>query len=66
MVIIIRNVSVYKPDPVGIKDVLILGDKIAAIEDKIDINLNGLVEIKEIDGTGKILVPGFIDCHVHI
>ncbi|NLY68002.1 MAG: beta-aspartyl-peptidase [Tissierellia bacterium] len=66
MVIIIRNVSVYKPDPVGIKDVLVLGDKIAAIEDKIDIDFNGLVEVKEIDGTGKILVPGFIDCHVHI
>lgn len=66
LVIIIRNVSVYKPDPVGIKDVLVLGDKIAAIEDKIDINFNGLVEVKEIDGTGKILVPGFIDCHVHI
>lgn len=66
LVIIIRNVSVYKPDPVGIKDVLVLGDKIAAIEDKIDIDFNGLVEVKEIDGTGKILVPGFIDCHVHI
>lgn len=66
LVIIIRNVSVYKPDPAGIKDVLVLGDKIAAIEDKIDIDFNGLVEVKEIDGTGKILVPGFIDCHVHI
>lgn len=66
MITIIRNVKVYKPEPVGIKDVMILGDKIAAIEDKIDINLNGIVEVKEIDGTDKVLVPGFIDCHVHI
>jgi beta-aspartyl-dipeptidase (metallo-type) len=66
LITIIRNISVYKPESVGIKDVLLLGDKIAAIEDKIDINLNGFVEVKEIDGTGKILVPGFIDCHVHI
>lgn len=66
MVTIIRNVKVYKPEPVGIKDVMIIGDKIAAVEDKIDINLNGIVEVEEIDGTGKVLVPGFIDCHVHI
>lgn len=66
MITIIRNVKVYKPEPVGIKDVMILGDKITAIEDKIDINLNGIVEVKEIDGTDKVLVPGFIDCHVHI
>lgn len=66
MITIIRNVNVYKPEPIGKKDVLLLGDKIAAVEDKIDINLNGLVEVMEIDGTDKILVPGFIDCHVHI
>ena len=66
MIIIIRNIKVYKPEPIGIKDVLLMGDKIAAVEDKIDINLNGIVEVKEIDGRGKILVPGFIDCHVHI
>ncbi|NLW41119.1 MAG: beta-aspartyl-peptidase, partial [Tissierellia bacterium] len=64
MITIIRNVKVYKPEFIGIKDVLLMGDKIAAIEDRIDIDLNGLVDIKEIDGSGKILVPGFIDCHV--
>ena len=63
MITIIRNVKVYKPEFIGIKDVLLMGDKIAAIEDRIDIDLNGLVDIKEIDGSGKILVPGFIDCH---
>jgi len=66
LITIIRNINVYKPEPIGVKDVLLMGDRIAAIEDKIDINLNGVVEVKEIDGTGKILVPGFIDCHVHI
>jgi len=66
LITIIRNVNVYKPEPIGKRDVLLLGDKIAAVEDKIDIDLNGLVEVEEIDGTGKILTPGFIDCHVHI
>lgn len=66
LITIIRNVNVYKPEPIGKRDVLLLGDKIAAVEDKIDIDLNGLMEVEEIDGTGKILTPGFIDCHVHI
>lgn len=66
MITIIRNVKVYTPEPIGTKDVMILGSKIAAIEDAMDINLNGILEIVEIDGSGKVLVPGFIDSHVHI
>ena len=66
LITIVRNVEVYKPEPLGIKDVLIIGDKIAAIEDSIRIDFNGLVEVVEIDGSGKVLVPGFIDSHVHI
>ncbi|MGB4438302.1 MAG: beta-aspartyl-peptidase [Sedimentibacter sp.] len=63
---IIRKADVYKPEHVGIKDVLIMGNKIAAIEDNISIEMNGAVDIVEIDGEGKSLVPGFIDSHVHI
>lgn len=66
LITIIRNISVYKPEPIGIKDVLVLGDKIAAIAENINIDLNGLVDIVEIDGSDKVLVPGFIDSHVHI
>ncbi|OLR65598.1 beta-aspartyl-peptidase [Peptoniphilus porci] len=65
MIKIIRNVKVYTPKNIGKKDVLILGDKIASIEDKIDINISSM-EVEEIKGEGKILTPGFIDCHVHI
>lgn len=66
MIILIRNVDVYKPEHIGKKDILIVGNKIAAIEENISIGLNGLVEFNEIDGSGKIAVPGFIDSHVHI
>ncbi|MGF0095948.1 beta-aspartyl-peptidase [Peptoniphilus sp. SGI.035] len=65
MIKIIRNVKVYTPKNIGKKDVLILGDKIASVEDKIDINISSM-EVEEIKGEGKILTPGFIDCHVHI
>ena len=66
MIKIIKDIKVYTPDYVGVKDVLILAGKIGAIEDKIDITANGKVSIEIIDGLDKILVPGFIDSHVHI
>lgn len=65
MITIIRNAEVYKPEYAGIKDVLLIGNKIAAIDDNISVDINA-VEVLEIDATGKKLVPGFIDSHVHI
>lgn len=66
MITIIRNAEVYKPEHIGTKDVLLLGDRIAAVEDKISIELTGFGEVIEIDATGMSLVPGFIDSHVHL
>lgn len=66
MIKIIKNAEVYAPDYLGKKDVLLIGSKIAAIDNNISIELKGLVEVKEIDGEGKKLVPGFIDSHVHL
>lgn len=65
MITIIRNAEIYKPEYLGIKDVLLIGNKIAAINDNISFDISG-VEITEIDARGKKLVPGFIDSHVHI
>lgn len=66
MITLIRNANVYQPEHLGIKDVLLVGNKIAAIEDNISVDLNGFVDVVEIDGKGKALVPGFIDSHVHL
>ncbi|MFA7550012.1 MAG: beta-aspartyl-peptidase [Sedimentibacter sp.] len=63
---IIKNANVYKPEHIGIKDVLLIGDKIAAIDEHIVIDVNGAVQVLEINAKGKFLVPGFIDSHVHI
>ena len=66
MVVIIRNAEVYTPEYVGKKDVLLLGNKIAAVDDHISVEIKGPVEVTEIDAEGKLLVPGFIDSHSHI
>jgi len=66
MIKIIKNADVYRPEHVGIKDVLLIGNKIANIADNICIEMNGFADIEEIDAQGKSLVPGFVDSHVHI
>ena len=66
MVIIIRNAQVYQPEYAGKKDLLILGDQIAALRENLQAEFNGAVSVTEIDGTGMVLTPGFIDSHEHI
>ncbi|MEG2786373.1 MAG: beta-aspartyl-peptidase [Romboutsia sp.] len=61
--ILIKNVYIYSPDNIGKKDVFVCGEKITLIEDDINLNNN---KVTVIDGSNKILVPGFIDQHVHI
>ncbi|MDG5471997.1 beta-aspartyl-peptidase [Jeotgalibacillus sp. ET6] len=65
MLKLIRNGNVYAPHPLGRKDLLLVDGKIGFIGEKIE-RPEGFVEIEEIDAEGKIVVPGFIDSHVHI
>ncbi len=59
---IIRNAHVYAPDSLGVKDVLLAGEKVAFIGQKLSFSD---LKAKEIDAKGKLLTPGFIDRHVH-
>ncbi len=61
---LIRDVTVYTPEPIGKRDVFIAADRIAAVADRFD-PIKG-VETEIINGKDKLLVPGFIDNHVHI
>lgn len=63
MLTLIKNANVYAPQPLGVKDMLIGGEKILAIEDHIESNSTFT---KVIDAQGKVVTPGFIDQHVHI
>ncbi|MGV1216852.1 beta-aspartyl-peptidase, partial [Enterococcus hirae] len=62
---IIRQIEVYAPDYLGVMDVLIAGDKIIALEEALTGGYAEL-EVEEISGSGKVLTPGFIDCHFHL
>lgn len=66
MIKLIKGAEVYGPDYMGKKDILVLDDKIAGIEDSISINVSAGIDFEVIDGNGKIATPGFIDSHVHI
>ena len=66
MVKIIRNAKVYQPEYAGVKDILILGDRIAAVGEHLRADFGGSLEVQEINGEGMAAVPGFIDSHEHI
>ncbi|HJB88213.1 MAG TPA: beta-aspartyl-peptidase, partial [Candidatus Blautia excrementigallinarum] len=63
---IIRNAKVYQPEYAGVKDILILGDKIAAVGENLKADFGGALKAEEINGEGMAAVPGFIDSHEHI
>ena len=65
MITVIKNIHVYAPEDLGIKDVVITSNKIEGIYDNVEIP-NNFVAIEIIDGKGKLLYPGFIENHVHI
>ena len=63
-VVLLKNGSVFTPQSLGKKDILVAGGRIIAIEDKIDIPSG--FDIRVIDCTDLIVTPGLIDCHAHI
>jgi len=65
MIKLLKNAQVYAPAPLGKKDILIVGEKICRIADKIE-GYDGLQDVEVYDLEGKTLVPGYIDLHVHI
>ena len=62
MLTLIRNAEVYSPEPLGRRDVLLAGGRIAAIDKRISL-AGDMVE--EVDAHGMWLLPGFVDPLTH-
>lgn len=62
LVKLLKNAEVFSPEPVGKKDILVVGNKIAVVESDISVNVP---DLEIIDASGLIAIPGFIDTHVH-
>ena len=66
--ILIKNGEIYAPEYSGNKDILIANDKIFLIDRNITESAANSLDknIKIIDASKCIIVPGYIDQHVHI
>lgn len=65
MMILIHQGQVFAPEPLGKKDILIMGSKIGAIKEPGQIRIDGL-DVQVVNASEKIVMPGFVDSHVHI
>lgn len=62
--LLLKNTDVFAPTHLGIRHLLIGGGKILHIGSE-ELDFAG-VRIEEVDLQGQKVVPGFIDCHVHV
>lgn len=65
MIKVLKGGNVYCPESIGIKDILVVNEKVVNIDNNIPI-VKEYGDVEVIDCSGKIVVPGFIDQHVHI
>lgn len=60
---VLRNAHVFAPEDLGVCDVLIAGEKVVALEAGLDL---GGLQVAEIEVSGRRVVPGLIDGHLHV
>jgi beta-aspartyl-dipeptidase (metallo-type) len=65
MLQILRNAQVFSPTPLGIRDLVVTGGRIVWIGEDLP-RIDGRLVEKETDLAEARLIPGLIDCHVHL
>jgi beta-aspartyl-dipeptidase (metallo-type) len=66
MMTVFRGGEVHAPEPLGITDVLVVGDVIARVGKEVADFAALKLPFEEVDAGGCLLVPGFIDVHSHL
>ena len=61
---VIEGAEVYSPAPLGKMNVLIADGRIARIQR--EPLVLGKLQVERLDARGRLLLPGFIDAHVHL
>jgi beta-aspartyl-dipeptidase (metallo-type) len=62
MLTLITNARVFAPQPLGVQAVLISGNRIAAVDESIDLAGE---KLQVLDAGGRWLLPGFVDALTH-
>ena len=65
MLQILRNAQVFSPAPLGICDLVVAAGKIVWVGNDLPVIGGGLI-VDERDLAEARVIPGFIDCHVHL
>ena len=65
MLTLIKNANVFSPEPLGIRHVLVAGDRIVHIGTEVP-ELDARLGVDVVDAGGARLIPGFIDPHAHV
>ncbi len=61
---LIKNAKVYAPQDLGVQDILLWEDRVIKIGKNLSVPAG--FEGDTLDMTGKIVIPGLVDTHVHI
>ncbi|WP_166970829.1 beta-aspartyl-peptidase [Brevibacterium atlanticum] len=66
MVMLIRGAEIFAPEPLGVRDILVEGSRIAHIGEVDPVAIAALPGAQVIEASRLTATPGFIDPHVHI
>ena len=62
--ILFRNAEIFSPERLGRRDVLVAGNSVVAMEKRLEPSTGLPMEV--VEAKGLRMIPGLIDCHVHI